>query len=251
MYFETVDCATVKPSLSSSPWIRGAPHSGFSSHMRRTRSRNSGSILGRPPGFQEDFQRHHARKPIRCQRMATVSGRIRGQGGYHTYRIPSLIVTTKGTVLAFCEGRKQSASDAGDIDLLLRRSRDGGKTWSAPQVVWDDGPNTCGNPCPVIDAKTGTIWLLLTHNLGSDSESKIVDGTSKGTRTVWVTRSDDDGATWARPVEITSTVKRPDWTWYATGPGVGISLEERTTGRALQQHGAREQAAAVARHSQR
>src|SRR6478752_3074355 len=53
MYFETVDCATVKPSLSSSPWIRGAPHSGFSSHMRRTRSRNSGSILGRPPGFRD------------------------------------------------------------------------------------------------------------------------------------------------------------------------------------------------------
>jgi len=150
---------------------------------------------------------------------------VSGEGGYHTYRIPSLLVTAKGTLLAFCEGRKKSSSDTGDIDLLLRRSLDGGKTWEKTQIVWDDGPNTCGNPCPVVDRSTGTIWLLLTHNLGSDTETRIVDGTSKGTRTVWVTKSTDDGAIWAKPVEITKDVKKPDWTWYATGPGVGIQLK--------------------------
>src|SRR5579885_941079 len=150
---------------------------------------------------------------------------VAGKDGYHTYRIPSLLVTKKGTLLAFCEGRKSSSSDSGDIDLLLRRSFDGGKTWGKTQVVWDDGANTCGNPCPVLDARTGTVWLLLTHNLGSDTEAQIVSRTGKGTRTVWVTRSDDDGATWARPVEITRAVKRPDWTWYATGPGVGIQTK--------------------------
>ncbi len=150
---------------------------------------------------------------------------VSGKDGYHTYRIPSLLVTKKGTLLAFCEGRKSSSSDSGDIDLLLRRSFDGGKTWGKTQVVWDDGANTCGNPCPVLDARTGTVWLLLTHNLGSDTEAMIVSRTSKGTRTVWVARSDDDGATWSRPVEITRDVKRPDWTWYATGPGVGIQLK--------------------------
>ncbi len=147
---------------------------------------------------------------------------VSGQDGYHTYRIPSLVVTKKGTLLAFCEGRKRGGGDAGDIDLLLKRSCDAGKTWSKAQVVWDDGDNTCGNPCPVVDRNTGTIWLLMTHNLGGDTEARILDGTSKGTRTVWVTRSDDDGLTWARPVEITRDVKRADWTWYATGPGVGI-----------------------------
>src|SRR4051794_6256200 len=136
---------------------------------------------------------------------------VSGQGGYHTYRIPSLIATGKGTVLAFCEGRKDGGGDAGDIDLLLRRSHDGGRTWEKPQVIWDDGPNTCGNPCPVSDAKTGTIWLLLTHNLGRDTERMIVDGTSQGTRTVWVTRSSDEGASWSRPEEITAAVKRPNW----------------------------------------
>ena len=94
---------------------------------------------------------------------------VSGQGGYHTYRIPALMVTRSGTLLAFCEGRKHSSSDTGDIDLLLRRSVDGGKTWGKTQVVWDDGPNTCGNPCPVLDARTGAIRLLLTHNLGTDS----------------------------------------------------------------------------------
>jgi len=147
-----------------------------------------------------------------------------GRDGYHTYRIPSVIVTRKGTVLAFCEGRKHSGGDAGDIDLLLRRSEDGGKTFGPRQVVWDDKRNTCGNPCPVVDRASGTIWLLLTHNLGSDREPQIIAGASQGTRTVWVCKSDDDGQTWSAPREITADVKKPDWTWYATGPGAGIQL---------------------------
>lgn len=149
---------------------------------------------------------------------------VAGQGGYHTYRIPSVIVTQRGTLLAFCEGRKFGRGDAGDIDLLLKRSGDGGKTWSSAQLVWDDAANTCGNPCPVVDRDTGTIWLLLTQNLGEDTESQIIERTARGTRTCWVSNSTDDGATWSKPVEITADVKRPDWTWYATGPGIGIQI---------------------------
>ncbi|HBO45178.1 MAG TPA: exo-alpha-sialidase [Planctomycetaceae bacterium] len=151
---------------------------------------------------------------------------VSGEGGYHTYRIPAVVVTTKGTVLALCEGRKNSARDTGDIDLLLRRSTDGGKTFGPVQVVWDDGPNTCGNPCPVVDRQTGVVWLLTTHNLGRDHERQIVGRTSKGTRTVWIAKSTDDGLSWSKPVEITDAVKRPGWTWYATGPGAGIQLRD-------------------------
>lgn len=147
---------------------------------------------------------------------------VSGTDGYHTYRIPSLIVSAKGTVLAFCEGRKNSGSDAGAIDLVLKRSPDGGQTWQPMQVVWTDGPNTCGNPCAVVDRQTGTIWLAMTHNLGPDTEKQIVAKTAKGTRTVWITRSDDDGVSWSKPIEITAAVKKPDWTWYGTGEGVGI-----------------------------
>jgi sialidase-1 len=156
------------------------------------------------------------------QEAVLVDVFVSGHDGYHTYRIPSILVTAQGSVLAFCEGRKSQGGDSGDIDLLVKRSTDGGKTFSAQQIVWDDGPNTCGNPCPVVDRHTGTIWLLLTHNRGADRESDIVAGKSRGTRTVWVAKSTDDGQTWSQPEEITAAAKKPDWTWYATGPGAGI-----------------------------
>lgn len=145
-----------------------------------------------------------------------------GEEGYHTYRIPALILTKKGTLLAFCEGRKNSARDTGDIDLLVKRSTDRGRTWSRAQVIADFGENTIGNPTPVVELRSGAILLLLTSNLGRDTEKQIVEGTSTGTRTVWMTRSMDDGLTWAPPEDITASVKREDWTWYATGPGNGI-----------------------------
>src|SRR5262249_6561478 len=136
--------------------------------------------------------------PLRGADVVQAPVFVSGKEGYHTYRIPALLVTKKGTLLAFCEGRKNGPGDSGDIDLLLKRSFDGGKTWAKTQVVWDDGTNTCGNPCPVIDSRTGTIWLLATHNLGTDTEAMIVGGKSKGTRTVWVCHSKDDGATWSK-----------------------------------------------------
>jgi sialidase-1 len=83
---------------------------------------------------------------------------------------------------------------------------------------------TCGNPCPVVDEPTGTIWLLLTHNPGDTGEARIKERKPGGTRTVWIARSVDDGLTWSRPTNITASTKDPSWGWYATGPGVGIQL---------------------------
>ncbi len=148
-----------------------------------------------------------------------------GKKGYPRYRIPALILTKQGTVLAFCEGRKDGRGLTGNIDLVVKRSSDHGKTWSSLQVVSDDGANTLGNPCPVIDQSTGTIWLPFTRSRGEDLESEIVVGASKERTRVFVTKSDDDGLTWAKPVEITASVKKPAWTWYGTGPGVGIQLK--------------------------
>ena len=124
-----------------------------------------------------------------------------GEDGYHTYRIPALVATSKGTLLAFCEGRKTSKQDHGDVDLVLKRSSDGGNTWTKQQLVHEDGGDekiTIGNPCPVVDATTGTIWLPLTRN--NDA--------------VLMLSSTDDGVTWSKPRDITKSVKKK------TGPGM-------------------------------
>ena len=148
---------------------------------------------------------------------------VSGQGGYVRYRIPALAVSTNGTVLAFCEARKFTGSDSDQIDLFLRRSFDNGRTFGEVQVVATEEGWVCGNPAPVVDRDTGTIWLPFCKNLQDGPESMICEG--KAPRTAWVTYSQDDGATWAEPKEITADVKLPEWSWYATGPCHGIQLK--------------------------
>ena len=142
--------------------------------------------------------------------------------GYHTYRIPALIVAADGTLLAFCEGRRDSRNDSGQIDLLLRASHDNGRTWEPQRIVVTEPGMTCDNPCPVLDRTTGVLWLPFCKNLADGPEQLITQG--KAPRTVWLTHSLNHGVTWAEPLEITPAVKRPTWTWYATGPGHGIQL---------------------------
>jgi sialidase-1 len=157
-----------------------------------------------------------------------VSVYVAGQDGYDTYRIPAVVTTAQGTVLAFCEGRRDSASDYGNIDLVLKRSADKGATWSALQIVVDDGTMSCNNPTPIIDLATNTIVLVFTKHRGEDSEAEILDGRAAPC-TVWAMNSTDDGLTWSGPREITQQVSKPEWRWYATGPCHGIRLHQ--TGR--------------------
>ncbi|NQT53120.1 exo-alpha-sialidase [bacterium] len=136
---------------------------------------------------------------------------VSGRDGCHTYRIPAVLLTPKGTLLAFCEGRRNDARDHGDIDLMLKRSTDGGRTWNHQQVVYEEGGGartTIGNPCPVVDEATGVVWLAFCRD----------------NRDMLVTSSRDDGLTWSTPRDITKDVKKPGWGWVATGPGVGIQL---------------------------
>ncbi|MCW7943566.1 alpha-sialidase [Streptomyces hygroscopicus] len=148
-----------------------------------------------------------------------------GRGGYAAYRIPATVITGAGTVLAFAEGRR-GAGDSGDIDVVLRRSADGGCTWGPPMVVTAGRGDTRGNPAPVVDPWTGRIVLVTTYNSGAVTEAQIMRGevTPAQSRRIFVQTSSDDGRHFTAPREITAQVKRPTWRWYATGPGHAVAL---------------------------
>lgn len=157
-------------------------------------------------------------------RLESVDVFRSGAEGYNTFRIPAIVRATNGTLLAFAEGRKNSASDTGEINLVLKPSKDGGQNWGPLQLVSADGINTVGNPTPIVDVATGKILLLTTHNAGHVTEAQVRRGEVKDRR-VFLQESADNGATWSVPREITDQTKRADWRCYATGPGHGIQLE--------------------------
>ena len=149
-----------------------------------------------------------------------------GTDGFELYRIPAIVKSKSNTLLAFAEARKaRSNGDSGDIDLVVKRSSDNGKTWSKQITIWNDGQNTCGNPVPIVDDR-GRIHLLMTWNFQTDKWGAITNRTGEDSRRPYYTYSDDDGITWAQPVEITSSVKKEKWDWYATGPCHGIQIQK-------------------------
>ncbi|MEO3747639.1 sialidase family protein [Plantactinospora sp. B5E13] len=152
-----------------------------------------------------------------------------GAEGYNAFRIPAVIATRSGALLAFAEGRLAGLADAGNIDTVVKRSTDGGCTWGPLRVVHDSGPDTAGNPAPV-RTTDGRIVLLTTYNAGTATEAMILRGevTAEQSRRVFVQYSDDEGVTWTAPREITADAKLPNWRWYATGPGHAIRLTRGT-----------------------
>lgn len=148
-----------------------------------------------------------------------------GSDGYASFRIPACVRAPGGALLAFAEGRVDSASDSGNIDIVTRRSEDGGRTWGPLQAVAEHGDGTAGNPSPVTLAD-GRLLLVFVRNAASATEDRIRRGLVAPTdgRRVWTRHSDDDGATWSEPREITEAVKRPEWRWYATTPGHALQL---------------------------
>ncbi|MFJ9175226.1 exo-alpha-sialidase [Streptomyces sp. NPDC102360] len=142
--------------------------------------------------------------------------------GYACYRIPSVVKTARGTLLAFAEGRKNDCTDAGDIDIVVKRSHDGGRSWSPLQVVNEGGGDTHGNPSPVVDRRTGRVLLAETYNTGR-TDGKNCDVPCD--RTPYMQHSDDDGRTWSRPRDLSDELLPDDFnSWYATGPSHGIQL---------------------------
>ncbi len=158
---------------------------------------------------------------------------ISGSEGHKSYRIPAIINLPNGDILAFCEGRVNGSDDYGDINIVMKRTSDKGKTWSSLQTIVDYDKLQAGNPAPVVDHTdpafpNGRIFLF--YNTGNNHESEVRKG--NGVREVWYKTSIDNGKTWSEAVNITLQVHRPkqpqvnaaynfseDWRSYANTPG--------------------------------
>lgn len=163
-----------------------------------------------------------------------------GTEGHKSYRIPAIISLPNGEILAFVEGRVHGAGDFGDINIVMKRSTDKGKTWSALQYVAEFDTLQCGNPAPVVDVTdpafpNGRIFLF--YNTGNNHEGEVRKG--KGYKQVWYKTSTDGGRTWAEPTDITLQVHRlnypqadaaynfkEDWRTYANTPGHAMQFQK-------------------------
>jgi sialidase-1 len=154
-----------------------------------------------------------------------------GTEGYASFRIPAIVTSPNGKLLAFCEGRVQNAGDFGNIDVVMKESSDGGKTWSPLRILVDADSLQAGNPAPVVDQldpryPTGRIFLF--YNTGNNHEGEVRKG--NGRRTVWYITSVNDGKTWSAPVNISEQVHRPgppdNWRSYANTPGHALQFSQ-------------------------
>lgn len=144
--------------------------------------------------------------------------------GYPCYRIPSMVVMPKGTILAMSEGR-QRQHDHAKNDLVLRRSTDLGKTWMPQQLVAEDGDNSLNDPSMVVDQKTGRVMVLYTRMPEGFHTAEVVPGLDgeRISRSLMV-YSDDEGRTWSKPRELTKQVKNPKAKATVFAPGMGTQI---------------------------
>lgn len=153
-----------------------------------------------------------------------------GQNGVHTYRIPGIITSKKGTLLAVYDIRYKHSGDLpADIDVGLSRSVDGGETWEDPRVIMNFGTGDpkegVGDPAILVDDKTGRIWVAALWAHGGHSLRTSKSGLKLGESGQFVlSYSDDDGKTWSKPRNITSEIApEKDWRIVFNGPGGGIT----------------------------
>jgi len=161
-----------------------------------------------------------------------VAVRKAGDNEVHTYRIPGLITTDQGTMIAVYDNRYTGTGDLpGNIDVGMSRSIDGGKTWEPMKVIMDMGTphanNGVGDPAILFDPIAKRLWVAALWSKGNRSIAGSLPGLSPDTTGQFVVvSSDDDGRTWTTPKSITPQIKDPKWHIFFNGPGSGITMQD-------------------------
>ena len=163
-----------------------------------------------------------------------IAVRKAGDDNVHTYRIPGIMTTDKGTLISVYDIRYKHSGDLpANIDVGMSRSTDGGRTWQPMKIIMDMGAphenNGVGDPSVLFDPVTKKIWVAALWSKGNRSIAGSEPGLSPDTTGQFVlVSSDDDGLTWSQPYSITSQVKDPNWHLYFNGPGNGIAMQDGT-----------------------
>ena len=201
---------------------------------------------GAPSDLPADRQPKAATLPDDPRIFRTVI-RKAGDDGVHTYRIPGLATTPRGTLIAVFDIRHKNGGDLpGDIDVGMMRSTDDGATWGAMRTIMDYDAaeqgtrgNGVGDPSVLVDAKTGAVFVAALWSKGARGWAGSGPGmTPEETGQLVIVKSTDDGVTWSKPVSITPQVKQPEWRLCFNGPGNGIQLRDGTLVFAAQFKGA-------------
>jgi sialidase-1 len=165
-----------------------------------------------------------------------------GDDGVAAYRIPGLVTSKKGTLVATYDIRHANAYDLqGDIDVGISRSTDGGLTWGPMITAMDLGEwgglpqdvNGIGDPCILVDEVTGDILLFAAWTHGGKAGQAAWWSAGDGfepaeTPQLMMVRSTDDGLTWSAPVNLTRQIKQREWHFTFQGPGRGITMADGT-----------------------
>ena len=152
---------------------------------------------------------------------------VPGGGTYAYVRIPSIVRAADGALVVAAEGRVDSSADLGNIDVIVKRSTDGGRTWSDAVVAGSSGTDKVGNPILFSDLldKKLVLLSLVTHVNGDPSQVRVQTST-------------DDGATWSTPKDITQAVILPAWRdGVLVGPSHGVQLVHGSNAGTLVVHG--------------
>ena len=175
------------------------------------------------------------------ERRMGLAVRQAGMDGVAAYRIPGLVTTNEGTLVGCYDVRYHSSVDLQEkIDIGISRSRDKGQTWEPMRIAMSmenerglpHAQNGVGDPSILVDDKNNTLWIAAAwcHGMGNQrawfnsGQGMDADETAQ----LLLTKSEDDGKTWSKPINITPQVKDPSWYFLLQGPGRGITMQDGT-----------------------